>query len=553
MEDIEIARNAKLEPVTKIAMKLGIDEENLEQYGKYKAKISPNVYKKLQEKQNGKLILVTAINPTPLGEGKTTISIGLADGLSKIGKKSILALREPSLGPVFGIKGGATGGGYSQIAPMEDINLHFTGDIHAITSANNLLSAMIDNHIYYGNELGFEKVVWKRCVDLNDRQLRKIHTGLSGEKNIVPREDGFDISVASEIMAILCLANDIEDLKRRIGNIVVGYNKEGEPITAKNLKADGALTVLLKDAINPNLVQTLEGTPAIVHGGPFANIAHGCNSIIGTKLALKLSDYVVTEAGFGADLGAEKFLDIKCRKAEIRPDAVVCVATIKAIKYHGGMPKEEIKNESIEYLKKGIHNLYKHIDNLKNVYGLNVIVAINKYTHDTTKEIEFLTEKLKEKDIELSLVESWEKGGEGAIDLAEKVIKLTQKDFEFNYAYKLNSTIKEKIETIAKKIYGADGVEYVEGIEEKIAEIEKMGYGNLPICIAKTQYSLSDDQKNLECNEPFNIHIQDVILKAGAEFIVVITGKIMTMPGLPKVPAAESIDVDNNGNIIGIF
>ena len=553
MEDIEIARNAKLEPVTKIAMKLGIDEENLEQYGKYKAKISPNVYKKLQEKQNGKLILVTAINPTPLGEGKTTISIGLADGLSKIGKKSILALREPSLGPVFGIKGGATGGGYSQIAPMEDINLHFTGDIHAITSANNLLSAMIDNHIYYGNELGFEKVVWKRCVDLNDRQLRKIHTGLSGEKNIVPREDGFDISVASEIMAILCLANDIEDLKRRIGNIVVGYNKEGEPITAKNLKADGALTVLLKDAINPNLVQTLEGTPAIVHGGPFANIAHGCNSIIGTKLALKLSDYVVTEAGFGADLGAERFLDIKCRKAEIRPDAVVCVATIKAIKYHGGMPKEEIKNESIEYLKKGIHNLYKHIDNLKNVYGLNVIVAINKYTHDTTKEIEFLTEKLKEKNIELSLVESWEKGGEGAIDLAEKVIKLTQKDFEFNYAYKLNLTIKEKIETIAKKIYGADGVEYVEGIEEKIAEIERMGYGNLPICIAKTQYSLSDDQKNLECNEPFNIHIQDVILKAGAEFIVIITGKIMTMPGLPKVPAAESIDVDNNGNIVGIF
>ena len=553
MEDIEIARNAKLEPVTKIAMKLGIDEENLEQYGKYKAKISPNVYKKLQEKQNGKLILVTAINPTPLGEGKTTISIGLADGLSKIGKKSILALREPSLGPVFGIKGGATGGGYSQIAPMEDINLHFTGDIHAITSANNLLSAMIDNHIYYGNELGFEKVVWKRCVDLNDRQLRKIHTGLSGEKNIVPREDGFDISVASEIMAILCLANDIEDLKRRIGNIVVGYNKEGEPITAKNLKADGALTVLLKDAINPNLVQTLEGTPAIVHGGPFANIAHGCNSIIGTKLALKLSDYVVTEAGFGADLGGEKFLDIKCRKAEIRPDAVVCVATIKAIKYHGGMPKEEIKNESIEYLKKGIHNLYKHIDNLKNVYGLNVIVAINKYTHDTTKEIEFLTEKLKEKNIELSLVESWEKGGEGAIDLAEKVIKLTQKDFEFNYAYKLNLTIKEKIETIAKKIYGADGVEYVEGIEEKIAEIERMGYGNLPICIAKTQYSLSDDQKNLECNEPFNIHIQDVILKAGAEFIVIITGKIMTMPGLPKVPAAESIDVDNNGNIVGIF
>ncbi len=553
MEDIEIARSVKLQPITKIAIKLGIDEDNLEQYGKYKAKISPNVYKKQQEKQNGKLILVTAINPTPLGEGKTTISIGLADGLTKMGKKAILALREPSLGPVFGLKGGATGGGYSQIAPTEDINLHFTGDIHAITCANNLLSAMIDNHIYFGNELGFEKVVWKRCLDLNDRQLRKINTGLSGEKNIVPREDGFDISVASEIMAILCLATDIDDLKRRIGNIVIGYNKQENPITAKDLKADGALTVLLKDAINPNLVQTLEGTPAIVHGGPFANIAHGCNSIIGTKLALKLGDYIVTEAGFGADLGAEKFLDIKCRKAEIKPDAVVCVATIKALKYNGGMPKEKIKEESIEFLEKGIHNLFKHIDNLKVVYGLNVIVAINKYTHDTKKEIDYLTKRLNENGVELSLVESWEKGGEGAIDLANKVIKLTQQNFEFNYAYDLNSTIKEKIESVAKKIYGAYEVEYLEGVEEKIEKIEKMGYGNLPICIAKTQYSLSDNPKNLQCKEPFNIHIQDVILKAGAEFIVIITGKIMTMPGLPKEPAAENIDINSDGNIIGIF
>ena len=558
MEDIEIARNAKLEPVTKIAMKLGIDEENLEQYGKYKAKISPNVYKKLQEKQNGKLILVTAINPTPLGEGKTTISIGLADGLSKIGKKSILALREPSLGPVFGIKGGATGGGYSQIAPMEDINLHFTGDIHAITSANNLLSAMIDNHIYYGNELGFEKVVWKRCVDLNDRQLRKIHTGLSGEKNIVPREDGFDISVASEIMAILCLANDIEDLKRRIGNIVVGYNKEGEPITAKNLKADGALTVLLKDAINPNLVQTLEGTPAIVHGGPFANIAHGCNSIIGTKLALKLSDYVVTEAGFGADLGAEKFLDIKCRKANIKPDVVVIVATIKAIKYHGGVDKEDIQKENIKGLENGIENLYRHIDNMKNKFGLNVIVALNKYTSDTEKELNWLEQKLKEKNIEMSIVEGWEKGGEGAIDIAKKIVKNCSntsniKENNFNFIYKDEETIKEKIQKVATKIYGAQDVEYSEEAEQKIEKIEKTEYGKLPVCIAKTQYSFSDDTKNLECNNKYNIHVRDVELKAGAGFIVVIAGKIMTMPGLPKIPAAEQIDIDENDNIIGIF
>ena len=481
------------------------------------------------------------------------MAIGLADGLRKIGKNAILALREPSLGPVFGIKGGATGGGHSQIAPMEDINLHFTGDIHAITSANNLLSAMIDNHIYFGNELGFDRVVWKRCVDLNDRQLRVVNTGLSQEKNIVPRMDGFDISVASEIMAIFCLATDINDLKRRIGNIIVGYTKENKPITARDLKADGAMTVLLKDAINPNLVQSLEQTPAIVHGGPFANIAHGCNSIIATKLALKLGDYVVTEAGFGADLGAEKFLDIKCRKANLKPDAVVCVATIKALKYHGGMPKEDIKNESIEYLAKGFENLERHVDNLKNRYGLNVIVAINKYTHDTEAEIKFLQEKLQEKGINLSLVESWEKGGEGAKDLAQKIVDLVQEPSDFKFAYELNETIENKIKAVAQKIYGAEDVEFTDEAKLHIKEIEDLGYSNLPVCIAKTQYSFSDDPKNLECKEPFNIHVQDVVLRAGAEFIVVLTGKIMTMPGLPKIPSAENIDLDKNGNIVGIF
>ena len=540
MEDIEIAR------------KLNV-EDDIEQYGKHKAKISLEVMKKLKSKKNGKLILMTAINPTPLGEGKTTMAIGLADGMNKIGKNAVLALREPSLGPVFGIKGGATGGGHSQIAPMEDINLHFTGDIHAITAANNLLSAIIDNHIYFGNELNIEKVVWKRCLDLNDRQLRKVNTGLSGEKNIVPREDGFDISVASEIMAILCLATDIKDLKRRIGNIIIGYNKLGMPITAKDLKADGALTVLLKEAIKPNLVQSLEKTPAIVHGGPFANIAHGCNSIIATKMALKLADYVVTEAGFGADLGAEKFLDIKCRKAELKPDVVVCVATMKALKYHGGVAKEEVQNENIVALERGINNLFKHIDNLQNVYGLNVIVAINKYTYDTEKEINYLKEKLQEKGIELSLVESWEKGGEGATDLAEKVVKLAEKEHKFKYAYELNESIKNKIEDVAKKIYGAESVEFSEEAEKEIEKIEKLGYGNMPVCIAKTQYSLSDDQKNLECNEPFSIHIREIHLRAGAGFVVAIAGKIMTMPGLPKMPAAEKIDLDEDGNIVGIF
>ena len=554
MEDIDIARNTKLKDITEIAKKVGINDEELEQYGKYKAKIdSKKIYDRLKNKKDGKLILVTSINPTPLGEGKTTMAIGLADGLTRIGEKAILALREPSLGPVFGIKGGATGGGYAQVAPMEDINLHFTGDIHAITSANDLLAAMIDNHIYFGNELGFEKVTWKRCIDLNDRQLRKIETGLSGEKNIIQREDGFDISVASEIMAILCLSTDIKDLKRRIANIIVGYNKENEPITAHDLHAEGALTVLLKDAINPNLVQTLEHTPAIIHGGPFANIAHGCNSIIATKTAMKLADYTITEAGFGSDLGAEKFLDIKCRKANLKPDAVVCVATIRALKYHGGQSKEEVKQENLEALSNGLHNLNRHLDNLKNKFGLNVIVAINKFSTDTDAEIELLSSKLKEQGIEMSLVESHQKGSVGAIDLAEKIVKLTEKPEDFRFIYEDEESIKVKIEKVAKNIYGAESVEYSDEAIKQINKIEKMGYSKLPVCIAKTQYSFSDDAKNLECKEPFTLHVNEILLKAGAEFIVAITGKIMTMPGLPKVPAAEKIDIDEDGNIVGIF
>ena len=554
MEDIEIARNTKLERIEKIAEGIGIDEKYVENYGKYKAKISLDILKKLENKKEGKLVLITAINPTPLGEGKTTIAIGLADGLRKIGKNSILALREPSLGPVFGIKGGATGGGHSQVAPMEDINLHFTGDIHAITSANNLLSAIIDNHIYHGNELNIEKVTWKRCVDLNDRQLRVVNTGLSGEKNIVPREDGFDITVASEIMAIFCLATDIDDLKRRLGNIIIGYNNEQKPVTAHDLKAEGAMAVLLKDALNPNLVQTLEHTPAIIHGGPFANIAHGCNSIVATKMALKLSNYTVTEAGFGADLGAEKFLNIKTRRLGKTPDAVVIVATIKALKYHGGMAKEELEKEDIEALKNGSKNLLKHIENLKEKFGVNVVVAINKFNQDTENEIETLRKILEKENVELSLVESWSKGGEGAIDLAEKVVNLCEeKENKFKYIYNLEDTIKEKVEKVSKNIYGADEVEYSKEAEEQIEKIEKMGYGNLPICIAKTQYSFSDDAKNLECNSSFNIHVKEVKLKAGAEFIVILTGKVMTMPGLPKHPASEQIDIDEQGNIVGIF
>ena len=553
MTDIEIARNTKLERIEKIAKKLNIKEEDIECYGKYKAKISNSVYEKLKDKKDGKLILVTAINPTPLGEGKTTVSIAIADGLSKIGKKSILALREPSLGPVFGIKGGATGGGHVQVAPMEDINLHFTGDIHAITSANNLLSSMIDNHIYFGNELDIQEVTWKRCVDLNDRQLRKVQTGLSGEKNIVPREDGFDITVASEIMAILCLAENLKDLKHKLGNIIVGYNSQKQPVYAKDLKAEGAMTVLLKDAIKPNLVQTLEHTPAIIHGGPFANIAHGCNSVIATKMAMKLADYTITEAGFGADLGAEKFLDIKCRKAQIKPNAVVIVATIKALKYHGGVEKEKIQEENFEGLQNGMKNLYKHIENLKNKFGLNVIVAINKYNTDISKEIEYVQADLAKKGIESSVVDGWAEGGNGAIDIAKKIVKLTNVQENFKYIYENEDDIKTKIQKVAKEIYGAIEVEFSEKAIEEIERIEKLGFGELPVCIAKTQYSLSDDAKNLECKEPFKITIRDINLKAGAGFAVAIAGKIMTMPGLPRVPAAEGIDIDENGEVVGIF
>ena len=553
MTDIEIAKSVELKKITEIAKDIDIEEDELELYGKYKAKISDSAEKRLKNKENGKLILVTAMSPTPLGEGKTTISISIADGLRKIGKKSILALREPSLGPVFGIKGGATGGGHAQVAPMEDINLHFTGDIHAITSANNLLSAMIDNHIYFGNELEIEKVVWKRCVDLNDRQLRKVNTGLSGENKIVPREDSFDISVASEVMAILCLATDIEDLKQRLGNIIIGYNEQGNPVFARDLKAEGAMAVLLKDAIKPNLVQTLEYTPAIIHGGPFANIAHGCNSIIATKLAMKLADYTVTEAGFGADLGAEKFLNIKCRNANIRPNVVVCVATIKALKYHGGAPKESIQEENMACLEKGMSNLYRHIENIRGKFGLNVIVAINKYNTDTMQEIEFAQNELSKRGILSSVVESWAKGGDGAIDIAKQIVELADKEERFEYIYDLDESIIEKINKVAIKIYGAKTVKYSEEATKNIEKFEELGYGKLPIFIAKTQYSFSDDAKNLECKEPFEINVRNVELKAGAGFIVVLAGKIMTMPGLPKVPSAETIDIDENSEIVGIF
>lgn len=553
MNDLEIARSVKLENINKIIEKYGIDEKYIEQYGKYKAKIQNKLVENLNEKKDGSLILVTSINPTPLGEGKTTVAIGLADALNKLEKKAVLALREPSLGPVFGIKGGATGGGYAQVAPMEEINLHFTGDIHAITSANNLLSAMIDNHIFYGNKLNFKKVIWKRCLDLNDRSLRKVEIGLSKEKNMVPREDGFDISVASEIMAIFCLATDLTDLKRRLGNIIVGFDNDDNPITAKDLKADGALTVLLKDAFNPNVVQTLEHNLAIIHGGPFANIAHGCNSVVATKMALKLGDFVVTEAGFGADLGAEKFVDIKSRKANLNPDVAICVATLKALKYHGGARIEECTQENTEALKTGSHNLLKHINNLKNVMGINTIVAINKYKSDSEKEIELLTQILKENDVQISLVEVWEKGGEGAIDLAKKVIDLSQKSQKIKFVYDLEDSIKTKINKVATKIYGAENVEYSEKAEEEIKNIEKLGLSHFQVCIAKTQYSFSDNAKNLLCDEPFTIHINEITLKNGAEFIVAKSGKIFTMPGLPRIPSAEKIDLDKNENIVGIF
>ncbi|MBR3132521.1 MAG: formate--tetrahydrofolate ligase [Clostridia bacterium] len=552
MKDIEIARSIVPGKIINIAKDNGIDEEYIECYGNYKAKVSSNIYNKIKDNKNGKLILVTAINPTPLGEGKTTVSIGLHDALKKIGKKSLAVLREPSMGPVFGMKGGATGGGHAQIIPMEDINLHFTGDIHAITSANNLLSAMIDNHIYQGNELGIKRVIWRRCLDVNDRALRGIEIGKSREKGMNPREDVFDITAASEIMAILCLAEDMDDLKRRLGNILIGYNESDEPVFAKQIKAEGAMTVLLKDAMKPNLVQTLEHNLVMIHGGPFANIAHGCNSIVATKMGLKLADYIITEAGFGADLGAEKFLDIKCRKAGLKPDAVCVVATIKALKYHGGQDIKTITDENLVALKNGMHNLIQHVENLRK-YGVNVIVGINKYITDTDKEIELLQDTLKEKNIPMSLVEAWEKGGEGAIDLAEKIAQLVEKDYDFKFIYDLEDSIENKVEKVAKEIYGADGVEFSDAAKREIENIKRIGKGNYPVCIAKTQYSFSDDPKNLECKDPFKITVKEIILKNGAEFVVAITGKIFTMPGLPKKPAAEGIDLDENGDIVGIF
>ena len=548
MTDIEIARNTKFKDISLIAKSLKIDNM-IELYGKNKAKISLDL---LNKKRHSKLILVTAINPTPMGEGKTTVSISLSDALNKLGQKSILALREPSLGPVFGVKGGATGGGYAQIIPMEDINLHFTGDFHAITTANNLLASLIDNHIYHGNKLNIAEVIFKRCLDLNDRQLRVINTGLSNEKNIVPRIDGFDITAASEIMAILCLSKNLDDLKRRLGNIVVGYTISGQEILAKDLKAEEAMTDILKDAIKPNLVQTLEKNPAIIHGGPFANIAHGCNSVIATNMAMSLGDYTITEAGFGADLGAEKFLDIKCRFENIIPDAVVIVATIRSLKYHGGMSKEQIGEENLSFLEKGLPNLYRHIENLRSVYGLNIVVAINKFNTDTEREISFLAHKLAEKKIPFAVTTGYLQGSSGSIDLAQKVIEEAQKDKDFNYAYNITDDIKTKIYKVATRIYGAEDVEYSKEALEKIKVLEVNGHCNLPVCIAKTQYSLSDDPKNLLCMEKYKIHVKDVILKGGAEFIVVLTGTIMTMPGLPEIPNAENINIIDN-NIEGIF
>ena len=547
MTDIEIARSINPKDITEVAKTLGI-ENKIELYGSNKAKISLDL---LKQKRNSKLVLVTAINPTPMGEGKTTVSISLNDALCKLGKKSILALREPSLGPVFGVKGGATGGGYAQVIPMEDINLHFTGDFHAITTANNLLCSVIDNHIYQGNTLNIDKVIFKRCLDLNDRQLRVINTGLSKEKNTKERIDGFDITAASEIMAILCLSKDLNDLKRRLGNIVIGYDNKGKEITARMLKADGAMTVLLKDAIKPNLVQTLEGNPCIIHGGPFANIAHGCNSIVATNIAMSLGDITVTEAGFGADLGAEKFLDIKCRNINTHPDAVVLVATIRSLKYHGGMPKEDIAKESIDYLEKGMNNLYKHIHNLKEVYGLNVVVAINRFSADTNKEISFLEEKLNKIDVDYAVTDGYSLGSDGSIELARKVLDNINKPNNFNYAYDINDSIKGKIYKVSTKIYGAKDVEYSDVALEKLSLLEEK-YNNVPICIAKTQYSLSDDPKNLDPKKDYNIHVTDLVLKSGAEFIVVLTGDIMTMPGLPKVPNSENIDIIDDVTI-GIF
>ena len=555
LTDIEIAQSCQKEKIVNIADKLDIPQEELELYGNYKAKVDLKLMKDLKDKKDGKLILVTAINPTPAGEGKTTTTVGLADALRKIGKKSVVALREPSLGPVFGIKGGAAGGGYAQVVPMEDINLHFTGDFHAIGAANNLLAAMLDNHIQQGNALNIDprRITWRRAVDMNDRQLRNIIDGLGARTDGTPRQDGFDITVASEVMAILCLSGDILDLKERLSKIVVAYTYDNTPVTAGQLKAQGAMAALLKDALKPNLVQTLEGTPAFIHGGPFANIAHGCNSVIATKMALKLGDYAVTEAGFGADLGAEKFLDIKCRKAGLHPAAVVIVATVRALKHHGGVVKEELNSENLDALQKGLPNLLQHVENIQNVYHLPCVVAINAFPTDTKAELDLVEEKCKELGVNVALSEVWAKGGQGGIALAEEVVKLCEEDNDFSYAYDLDLSIKEKIEAIATKIYHADGVEYIGATSRKIKQLEADGFGSLPICMAKTQYSFSDDQKKLGAPKGFKIAVRDIKVSAGAGFIVALTGEIMTMPGLPKVPAAEKIDVDENGVITGLF
>ncbi len=553
--DIQIAQGCKMQHIADIAKNLGIDVEELEFYGKYKAKLSDKLWDKVKDKKDGKLVLVTAINPTPAGEGKTTTTVGLGQAMAKIGKNAVIALREPSLGPVMGIKGGAAGGGYAQVVPMEDINLHFTGDMHAITAANNLLSAAIDNHLQQGNTLNIDsrQIVWKRCMDMNDRALRNVIVGLGGRINGVPREDGFNITVASEIMAILCLALDITDLKNRLGRIIIGYTYEGKPVTAHDLKVDGAMTLLLKDAIKPNLVQTLEGTPALMHGGPFANIAHGCNSISATKLALKMADYVITEAGFGADLGAEKFFDIKCRFAGFKPDAVVLVATIRALKYNGGIKKEELKEENVEALSKGFANAEKHIENLKQ-FGVPVMVAINHFDTDTQAEIKLVQEKCSAMGVEVAFSDVFLKGGEGGIELAEKLVALTDSTVS-NFApiYDEKLPIKEKVHQIVSKIYGGRNVIYNAAAEKAIAKIEEMGLDRLPICMAKTQYSLSDNPQLLGRPEDFDVTVKEVRISAGAGFIVVLTGDIMTMPGLPKVPAAERIDIDDNGVITGLF
>ena len=554
LSDIEIAQSAKMLPITEIAEKLDILPEELELYGRYKAKLSEDIFARLQDKPDGKLVLVTAINPTPAGEGKTTTSVGLGQAMARIGEKAVIALREPSLGPVFGIKGGAAGGGYSQVIPMEDINLHFTGDMHAITAANNLLCAMIDNHLQQGNLLGIDqrRILFKRCLDMNDRALRFVNVGLGGKINGVPREDGFQITVASEVMAILCLAADLDDLKERLGSILIAYTYDSKPVYARDLKVHGAMAALLKDALKPNLVQTLENTPALMHGGPFANIAHGCNSVRATKLALKMADYCITEAGFGSDLGAEKFLDIKCRYAGLAPSAIVIVATLRALKYNGGVPKAEVAAENVEALKKGLVNLEAHVENMRK-YGVPVVVAINRFLTDTDQEIEVLAECCRRLGVEYSLSEAFAKGGEGAVDLAHKVVEACAQPSQFKLLYDEKAPIKEKIKTIVTEIYGGEDVSYAPKAEKSIRDIEALGKANLPICVAKTQYSLSDDPAKLGRPTGFTVNVRDVTLSAGAGFIVVMSGDIMTMPGLPKAPAACQIDVDSRGHIKGLF